>query len=180
MGPWSTVLVRSSAPLSEVTTAVRQKIGSVSPGVSMEFVVLETYIEDQLVPERVLAMLSGAFGLVAALLAMTGLYGVISYVVVLRRGDIGIRMALGASRQNIISAILRQTFFLLLIGITIGIVGALLVGRTVSALLFGVSPADFPTLSLASIALASVALVAGFIPAWRATRIDPLVVLRYE
>ena len=180
MGPWSTVLVRSSAPLSVVTAAVRQKIGSVSPGVSMEFVELETFIEDQLVPERVLAMLSGAFGLVAALLAMIGLYGVISYVVVLRRGDIGIRMALGASRENIISVILRQTFFLLLVGITVGILGALVVGRTVGALLFGVSPADFLTLSLASVALSSVALVAGFIPAWRATRIDPLVVLRYE
>jgi ABC-type antimicrobial peptide transport system permease subunit len=89
-------------------------------------------------------------------------------------------MALGASRENIISVILRQTFFLLLVGITVGILGALVVGRTVGALLFGVSPADFLTLSLASVALSSVALVAGFIPAWRATRIDPLVVLRYE
>jgi predicted permease len=180
MGPESMLLIRSSAPLLQVTLAVRQKIGSVSPDVSMEFVVLQTYIEDQLLAERVLAMLSGAFGLLAALLAMIGLYGVISYIVVLRRAEIGIRMALGASRQNIICVVLGQTFILLLSGTTIGIVGAIVLARGASSLLFGVRPADLPTLLSASVLLAGVALVAGFIPARRATRVDPLVALRYE
>jgi predicted permease len=180
IGPWAAVLIRSRSPLDQVTAAVRQKMGEVSPDTAMEFVVLQTYIEEQLVRERVLALLSGAFGLLAALLAMIGLYGVISYVVVLRRAEIGIRMALGASQENIIGIFLRQTSMLLAAGIVIGIVCALALARGASSLLFGVRPTDSLTLLLASGLLAGVALLAGFIPARRATRVDPLVALRYE
>lgn len=180
VGPESTVLIRSSAPLSQVTAAVRQKIGSVSPGVSLEFAVLQTYIQDQLIPEPGLAMLSGAFGFLAALLAMIGLYGVISYIVVPRRSEIGIRMALGASRQTIAHSVLGQTVTLLAAGIAIGVVGATALTRAASAILFGVRPVHFPTLLSAGALLAAVAVMASLIPARRAASIDPLVALRYE
>lgn len=179
-GPWVTVLIRSSSPLGAVTEATRAKLGSVNPNISMEFVVLKTSIEDRLVRERMLALLSGAFGLLATLLAMTGLYGVISYIVALRRTEIGIRMALGASRGDVVSIIIRQTTALLVAGLSLGILFALLAAQGASTLLFGVTPADPATVVGASLFLISVALAASYIPVRRATRVDPMVALRYE
>jgi predicted permease len=179
-GPGLIVMVRSSAPLALVTSAIRQKLSTVSPDVSMEFLVFQKLISDLLIRDRVLAMLSGAFGLLAALLAMVGLYGVISYLVVLRRAEIGIRMALGASRRNIVAAVLRETFFLLTVGIAVGLVCALALARGAASLLYGIQPTNPLLLVCASALLGAIALFAGFIPAQRAARIDPLVALRYE
>jgi ABC-type antimicrobial peptide transport system permease subunit len=127
-----------------------------------------------------LALLSGSFGLLAVLLAMIGLYGVISYIVTLRRAEIGIRIALGASRQNIVAVVLKQTMVLLALGIAVGTVLALVAARGAGSLLFGIQPADPFTIVGASVLLAGVALAASFIPARRATRVDPMIALRYE
>ncbi len=180
VGPGVTILMRSSSPLAAVSRAVRERIVAISPNISMEFLVLKTFIEDKLVRERMLALLSGSFGLLATLLAMTGLYGVISYIVALRRTEIGIRMALGASRTNVVSIIIRETFTLLIAGISLGVLLAMGAARGASSLLFGVTPADPLTMVGASLLLITVAIVASYVPVRRATQVDPMVALRYE
>jgi predicted permease len=179
-GSWAAVLIRSSSPLAAVTAATREEVAAVSPDISMDFRVLKSHINDGLVRERMLALLSGSFGLLAVLLAMIGLYGVISYIVTLRRAEIGIRIALGASRQNIVAVVLKQTMVLLALGIAVGTVFALVAARGAGSLLFGIQPADPFTMVGGSVLLACVALAASFIPARRATRVDPMIALRYE
>jgi len=127
-----------------------------------------------------MATLSGFFGALAALLTTIGLYGVISYIVVMRRNEIGIRMALGASRGNVVGIVLRQTLTLLAVGVTVGVVLALATTRSAGSLLFGLRPNDPFTFAGASLLLIGVALTASFIPAQRASRVDPMVALRYE
>jgi predicted permease len=180
VGPGVDVVVHSSASLAAVTAATREKIAAVSPDISMEFIVLKRSVQDSLIRERLLALLSGSFGLLAVLLAMIGLYGVVSYMVTLRRTEIGIRMALGASRQNILGIILGQTLFVLALGISSGIFLALVAAHGAGALLFGIQPTDPITLFGAAVFLALVAIVASFLPAHSATRVDPMIALRYE
>jgi ABC-type antimicrobial peptide transport system permease subunit len=125
-------------------------------------------------------MLSGFFGLLAVLLAVVGLYGVISYIVAMRRNEIGIRMALGATPRNVVAIIVRQTLVLLALGAAVGVVLALAVVQTASALLFGLEPNDPLTFAAATALLVAIALIASFLPARRASRVDPMVALRYE
>jgi predicted permease len=179
-GPWMAVLVRSSAPLDRITAAIRGKFAAANPDVSLDFFALQQMMGDMLLRERVLAMLSGAFGVLAALLAMVGLYGLISYLVVLRRAEIGIRMALGASRRNILGIVLRQTAGLSAVGILFGLLCAAAVTRGTSTLLFGVRPTEPRLLFLASLLLVGIGLLASSLPAWRAARVDPNEALRYE
>ena len=180
IGPGTSILIRSSSPLATVTAATREKVRALSPDISMEFEVLKSTIDHRLVRERMLALLSGCFGFLAILLAMIGLYGVISYIVIQRRNEIGIRMALGARWQNVVAMIVGQTLLLLLLGIAGGTILSIAVTRGASSLLFGIRPTDPLTLIGASIFLAAVALIASFVPARRATRVDPIVALRYE
>jgi putative ABC transport system permease protein len=133
-----------------------------------------------LVRERLMALLSGFFGALAALLAMIGLYGVISYIIATRRNEIGIRMALGATRQDVIGIVLRQTLVLLGLGVGIGVLLAVLAASGARALLFGMRPGDPLTLLEAAAFLAAVALAASYWPAYRATRVEPMKALRYE
>jgi putative ABC transport system permease protein len=174
------VLIRSSSPLATVTTATREKLGVVSPEVTMDFQVLKTSINDGLVRERMLAWLSGSFGLLAILLAMIGLYGVISYIVAQRRTEIGIRLALGANRQNVVVLVLTQTLPVIGEGIVMGTLLSVAATRGAGSLLFGMRPSDPITLLGAAVFLAGIALFASFVPAWRATRVDPMDALRYE
>ncbi len=125
-----------------------------------------------------MAMLSGFFGLLAALLTMIGLYGVISYIVAMRWNEMGIRMALGASRRDVLGIILKQTLALLALGV--GVVLALAAARGASSLLFGLQPNDPLTFAGASALLVTVALLASSLPALRATKVDPMAALRYE
>jgi ABC-type antimicrobial peptide transport system permease subunit len=127
-----------------------------------------------------MALLSGFFGALAALLAMIGLYGVISYIIVLRRNEIGIRMALGASRQAVVGIVLRQTLVLLVLGVGLGLLLAVAVTSSARTLLFGLQPADPLSLVSASLFLGVIALGASLWPAYRATRSDPMNALRYE
>jgi ABC-type antimicrobial peptide transport system permease subunit len=133
-----------------------------------------------MVQEKVMAMLSGFFGVLAALLAMVGLYGVTSYLVVNRRPEIGVRMALGASRWQVVRMVMNDAWGLLLIGIAIGIALSLIAGRGATSLLFGMKPYDLVTLAAASFLLAAIATLASFLPARRASKLDPMIALRYE
>jgi ABC-type antimicrobial peptide transport system permease subunit len=163
-----------------VIAALGEKIIQVNPHVRVEFRVFEKDIRNRLIREQTMATLSGVFGGLAALLTAVGLYGVISYIVTMRRNEIGIRIALGASRGNVVRIFLRQTLALVAFGVILGLALALPVTQSASSLLFGLRPSDPVTLALASLFLTAVALIASFVPARRATKVDPMVALRYE
>jgi ABC-type antimicrobial peptide transport system permease subunit len=137
-------------------------------------------IDSRLVQDRLLARISIGFGVVASLLAAMGLYGVLSYGVARRTNEIGIRKALGAQPGTLMGMILRETGWLLAAGLVAG--GALSAAaiQLITSRLYGLSPGDPLTFGIAIIGLALVALIATWLPAWRASRVDPLVALRYE
>jgi ABC-type antimicrobial peptide transport system permease subunit len=147
--------------------------------VAKTHMVVET-IDRSILRERVFAILSGFFGALALLLAAVGLYGLMAYNVTRRTQEIGVRIALGAARQNVLSMILRETLRLTSIGLAIGIASALSVSQLIGNMLYGISAQDPVTLAAVSILLTAVAALAGWIPARRATRVDPMVALRYE
>ena len=130
--------------------------------------------------ERLLATLSGGFGILAAVLTLVGLYGLLAYTVTRRTNEIGVRMALGAGRGAIARLILQETGLLLVAGAVLGVGLALAGGRAASTLLFGVRPYDPPALLLALAFLAAIAFIASYAPARRATRIEPVSALRAE
>jgi predicted permease len=178
--PFAGIVISSSAPLSDLIPEVRRRISETSPDIAIGFRVFETQIREGLIRERLMAWFAGFFGILAAILAMIGLYGVISYMVLRRRNEIGIRMALGASRADIVLLILREMAVLLLIGLGIGTVVSLAAAQGVGALLFGLSPDDPRTLIASACLLAAVAGLACFVPALRASRVDPMVALRHD
>jgi predicted permease len=174
------MVVRFSEPRAQVIEEIKQRISELHPDMGVQFRVIDTLIRDGLTMERLMAWLAGSFGVLAALLAVIGLYGVISFMVERRKNEIGVRFALGATRGRVIAMIARETAALLLVGLTIGAVVSLLVTRALGALLFELSPTDARTLIMAAAALAVIALLASYIPAWRASRVDPMVALRQE
>ena len=127
-----------------------------------------------------MAYLMGIFGVVALLLASVGIYGVMSYAVTQRTQEIGVRMALGAQALDVLKLVLRNGMTIALIGVAIGLGGAYALSRVLSSMLFKVSPTDLMTFGVVSISLIVVALIACYLPARRATRVDPLVALRHE
>jgi ABC-type antimicrobial peptide transport system permease subunit len=137
-------------------------------------------VDGTLLRERMLAMLSGFFALVGLALAAVGLYGVLSYSVVQRTREIGIRVALGARHLRVIRAVMKETGSAALIGIAGGLPAALYLSRFVKALLFEVTPLDFWSLALPLGTLLLAALMAAAVPALRAARVDPIIALRYE
>jgi predicted permease len=180
--PWPEmdIMVRSNEPLSAVIASVKQAAMEINPANSVRFNIFRTMIREGLVRERLMASLSGFFGLLAAVLAMTGLYGVISYMVERRRNEIGIRIALGANERRILSMILREATSLLGIGLAVGVLLSLLAGAAAKALLFGLKPGDPMTLVVAAAGLTVVAVAASFFPARRAANLNPMMALREE
>jgi predicted permease len=174
------VFIRFSSTPALAISSTRDKLSQLYPGMKVEYSLFQSEIQNGLVRERMMALLSGFFGALAALLAMIGLYGVISYIIAMRRNEIGIRMALGATRQNVIRIVLRQTLGLLALGVGIGALLAVAVTRSARTLLYGLEPGDPLSLLAAAAFLALVAVAASFWPAYRATRHDPMKALRYE
>ena len=177
---FDTFTIRSQAPPGETISTVKRRLAEVNPEIGLTFHVFESDIRDTLVRERLMATLSGFFGFLAAVLAVIGLYGVMSYMVQRRTNEIGIRMALGAGRVSILGMILLDALLLLGVGIVVGLGLSVALGKTVGSLLFGVRPADPITLGLAAALLAIVAAAASYIPARRASKVDPMVAIRYE
>jgi predicted permease len=174
------MFIRSSTPLPAVEAAVRRRIAAWRSGTGMHFQGFERTISDGLMRERLLAALSGFFGGLAALLAIIGLYGVLAYNTMRRRNEIGIRMALGATRSQIVGMVLKEAVALIFIGLVIGLAGSLALAQTASSLLFGISAHDPGQLGAAAAALFSAAALGSLLPARRASRLDPMNALRDE
>jgi putative ABC transport system permease protein len=174
------ILLRSTLALDTLTASVEHSVGEVNPAIGIQFSVMKTQVRDTLLRERLMASLAGFFGLLAGILATIGLYGVISYMVVRRRNEIGIRMALGANRRNVLALVMREAAVLLAVGLMIGAGLSLAATRSAAALLFGLKPHDPMTLGMAAVSLAAVAAAASYLPAFRATRIHPTEALREE
>jgi ABC-type antimicrobial peptide transport system permease subunit len=137
-------------------------------------------LEPQVHPWRVAAAMFLAFGLLGLVAATAGIYGLMGYEVTQRTHEFGVRMALGATAESILALVLGSGLRLIVVGLAAGLALSLVVGRTISSLVFEISPYDPVVLSVTMVALAAVALMASLIPAWRATRVDPLVALRAE
>ena len=178
--PGQQIMIRAQAPPASLVTAVKRAIGEVNPEIAFYFSFFKTRIHEGLLRERLLATLSGFFGFLAMLLATIGLYGVMSYMVGRRTSEIGMRMALGAGRGEVARMILSEAGMLLAIGLIAGAILAMAAGRAAGALLYGLKPYDVGTLAAAIAALAVVGALASYIPARRASRLDPMAALRDE
>jgi predicted permease len=179
--PLFSVAVRTPGDPAAITTQVRQAIQEVAPDLPiLEVVTLPEQVDRSLRQEKLLSKLTGFFGLLALVLASVGLYGVMAYGVTQRTNEIGIRMALGAGRAQVLWMVLRDAAVMVTVGIALGILVALASTRWVSSLLYGLSETDPLTLLSATAVLLAVAIVAGYLPARRAARMDPLMALRYE
>jgi predicted permease len=174
------LLVRSNLPVETLTQELKSALADASTQIGTEFHVMQTGIQNSLLRERLMAMLSGFFGALATLLAMMGLFGVMSNSVARRTGEIGLRMALGAQRRNVTRMVLGEAGAMLAIGLIIGAGLTLALGKTAGAMLFGLKPYDPLTISLSALALAVVAIMASYVPARRAAQLDPMAALRDE
>jgi predicted permease len=173
--------LRTTGDPRGAASEVRNALAGIDKGLPVtRLKTLSEQVDDSLDQERTISQLSSFFGLLALTLACVGLYGVMAYVVARRTNEMGIRMALGARSGDVLWMVLREALFLVLVGIALGIPAAIGAGHLISSLLFGLTPSDPVAISLATMLLVAVAVLAGYLPARRASRVDPMVALRYE
>ena len=173
--------VRTAGDPMELASAVRRVARDLDPNLALYNVISEAeQINGSLLQERLFARLTSFFGVLAALLACVGVYGIMAFAATQRTREIGIRMALGASRREILQMVLRETFLLVAMGIAMGIFVALGASRLISTLLYGLRPTDPLTIAAATLLMIAAAGLAGYVPARRASYVDPMVALRYE
>jgi ABC-type antimicrobial peptide transport system permease subunit len=176
-----TFYVRTSLDSKRVFGAINSAVQKLDSRVAAsEARTLDSQLDQVLLTERLIAMMSAGFGALATLLASIGLYGVMAFVVARRTKEIGVRLALGAMRGSVVWLVMREVLLLVGLGLAAGIPAALALGRLISAQLYGVKEDDPWVAAIAVILLSLVAATAGFVPARRASRIDPLLALRYE
>jgi len=176
----TSIVARAEGDEQKLKSAISREVQQLDPHLPMSANTLVEKMSLPLLPARIAASLLGGFGLLALVLAAIGIYGVISYAVATRTHEIGIRMALGAQKPDVLKLVLGQGMMLTLVGVSIGLVAALALTRLMKALLFGVSATDAATFFIASLLLTGVALLACYVPARRATKVDPMVALRHE
>jgi putative ABC transport system permease protein len=174
------VVLHTTLAPAALIPALKRAIGEINPGVSYEFHIFRDEVRDTLQREHLMATLSGFFGVLAALLATIGLYGVMSYTVARRKNEIGIRLALGAARRDVIGMVLREAALLLGVGLAAGTALAFGAAQAADALLFGLKPSDPLTFAFSIGLLAAVAIAASWLPALRAANLDPTSALREE
>jgi predicted permease len=176
-----TIEVRTSTKPKAVISQLRNEIRAVDANIRVGgFTTLDEHVDETLGHERLMATLSSLFGGLAVLLACVGLYGVVAYSVSRRTPEIGIRMALGAGRAQIFGMILGESVALVAAGMAIGLPCAIAAGHLISGQIYGLKAADPATMAGAILLLTILATLAGYVPARRATRVDPMVALRYE
>jgi predicted permease len=173
--------VRVSGNPATTASAIRHAIAEVNPNVPITAVeTLEERVDDSIVYPRLVAQVSGFFGILAVFLACIGIYGLMSFAVNRRTNEIGIRMALGAAQTDVLRMVMGDVLILAAIGVVIGVPLAMMSDRWAASLLFGIKPTDPLTIVASTTLLLGIACLAGYMPARRAAKVDPMVALRYE
>jgi putative ABC transport system permease protein len=179
--PQAEMAVRTTGDPSAMAKSIADVVATMEPDLPLANIKTMTQIAaDSLAGDRFSAALYGSFAALALLLAAVGIYGVMAFAVVQRTHEIGLRLALGASRNQVLRMVLTEGTILALMGLAFGLTGAFAVGRILRGLLYGVSAIDFGVLALVAVTLFASAVLASYFPAWRASRVDPIVALRYE
>jgi putative ABC transport system permease protein len=181
--PWPqvSIAVRTAADPLALSNSVAQVVKSLEPDVALANVKsMNQVVDDSLVGDRFLTLLYGTFAGVALVLAAVGIYGVMTFSVAQRTHEIGLRIALGAAREQVLSLILKEGLALAMIGSAFGLAGAFLVGRAMQGMWYGVGTVDLSAFTGVALLLLAAALFACYVPARRATKVDPMVAVRYE
>jgi len=176
----STFLVRSNEAPASLILSLKDTAAKNSPEIVLNFSILRMSVLEKLTREHLMATLSGVYGALATVLAMVGIYGIISFMVIRRRGEMGLRIALGAQRTRVVGIVLREAAALVAGGLVVGTAVAIACARTVRTLLYGINPIDPLTLIIAIVGLLTIALAASLLPAIRAASVDPIQALREE
>jgi predicted permease len=179
-GPYTEFELRTLGPASALSAGVKSTVAEMNRAIAINLTPFSAQVDATVVRDRLLATLSAFFGGLALLLAMVGLYGTLSYNVARRRNEIGIRVALGAAQSRVIRLVLGEVSRMVVIGIAVGAMVALASTRWVKSFLYGLTATDPVTIIGAAVTLAAVALAAGALPAWRASRVEPIAALRDE
>jgi predicted permease len=176
----ATLEIRAAGSVGQIASSVRTALQRKLPNAPIEVRLFSAQVDAALVQQRTMAILAGTFGALALILACIGLYGLIAYSVARRTKEMGIRMALGAQRRRVIAMVLKSAIRLVVIGIALGLPAACFASRWVESMLFGLTPTDPATMTGAAVILAAAALLAAYLPARRASRVDPMTALRHD